>query len=81
MRATIQKWGNSQGIRINKEILEQTHLSVGDNVEVFAKDGLVIVQPETRKKKYRLEDLVARIPAGYTSSEEPMGAPVGREEW
>lgn len=81
MRATIQKWGNSQGIRINKEILEQSHLTVGDKVEIFAKDGQVIVQPETKKKKYHLEDLVARIPEGYKSSEEDLGAPVGREEW
>jgi antitoxin MazE len=82
MRATIQKWGNSQGIRINKEILEQSHLAVGDKVEIFTKDGQVIVQPLPEiRKKYRLEDLVARLPKGYKPSEEDLGAPVGKEEW
>jgi len=82
MRATIQKWGNSQGIRINKEILEQSHLAVGDKVEIFTKDRQVIVQPLPEvRKKYRLEDLVARIPKGYKLFEEDFGAPVGKEEW
>lgn len=82
MRATIQKWGNSQGIRINKEILEQTHLSVGDQVEIFAKEGQVIVKPVPEaKKRYRLEDLVARIPKGHKASEEDLGKPAGKEEW
>ncbi len=82
MRATIQKWGNSQGIRINKEILEQSHLSVGDKVEIFTKDGQVIVQPLPEiGNKYRLEDLVAQIPKGHKPSEEDFGAPVGKEEW
>jgi antitoxin MazE len=82
MRSTIQKWGNSQGIRINKEILEQSHLAVGDKIEVFTKDGQVILQPipETRKR-YRLKDLVARIPKGYKPSEKDFGVPVGKEEW
>jgi antitoxin MazE len=55
---------------------------VGDKVEIFTKDGQVIVQPLPEVgKKYRLEDLVARIPKGYKPSEEDLGAPVGKEEW
>ncbi len=82
MRSSIQKWGNSQGIRIIKEILEQTSLSVGDKVEIYAKDGNVIVQPVRKsRKKYRLEELLASIPRGNKPSEEDLGKPVGKEEW
>lgn len=83
MRSSIQKWGNSQGIRLNKEILEQSHLAVGDKVEIFTKDGQVIVQPlpDGVRKRYRLEDLVARIPKGHKPYEEDFGLPVGKEKW
>jgi len=82
MRATIQKWGNSQGVRINKEILEQSRLSVGEKVEVVAGEGHVIIRPAPPvKKQYKLEELVARIPKGYKASEEDLGEPVGKEEW
>ena len=81
-RATIQKWGSSQGIRINKEILEQSHLAIGDKVEVFSKEGQVIVQPvQEVRKKYRLKDLVARIPKRHKPNEEDFGKPVGKEKW
>jgi antitoxin MazE len=82
MRSSIQKWGNSQGIRINKEILEQSRLAVGDKVEIFAKDGKVIVQPLPEvRKRYSLEDLVSRIPKGHKISKEDFGKPVGKEKW
>jgi antitoxin MazE len=82
MRATIQKWGNSQGVRINKEILEQSRLAVGEKVEILAADGQVIIRPvPAAKKRYKLEDLVAGIPENHKTSEEDFGAPVGKEEW
>jgi len=82
MQATIQKWGNSQGVRINKEILEQSRLAVGEKVEIVAGDGQVIIRPvPAAKKRYKLEDLIARIPKGCKASEEDFGAPVGKEEW
>lgn len=83
MQATIQKWGNSQGVRINKELLEQSRLAVGEKVEIVASDGQVIIirpMPAT-KKRYKLEDLVARIPKVHEAAKDDFGAPVGQEEW
>ncbi|MBL4823880.1 MAG: AbrB/MazE/SpoVT family DNA-binding domain-containing protein [SAR324 cluster bacterium] len=37
MLTKMQKWGNSQGLRIPKIILEETKIGVGDEVEVFVK--------------------------------------------
>lgn len=82
MMATIQKWGNSQGVRINKEILEQSRLAVGEKVEIVAGEGQVIIRPApSAKKHYKLEDLVARIPKGYKTAEEDFGGSMGKEEW
>ncbi len=82
MHTNIQKWGNSQGLRLAKTVLEDARLGVGDEVDVAVRDGIIVVAP-TRKirGRYRLEDLVAQIPEDYHSSEVDWGEPVGKEAW
>ena len=82
MVTKIQKWGNSQGLRLAKQVLEDVHISVGDDVEVTTRDGLIVIAPVRRiRGKRRLEELVARIPKGYKSEDLDWGEPVGREVW
>jgi antitoxin MazE len=82
MIAKIQKWGNSQGLRVAKPLLEAAHLSVGDEVEVSAKEGQIVVRPlAKRKRRVRIEDLVARMPLNYQPNEEPFGPARGNEVW
>ena len=45
MKAKIIKIGNSQGIRIPRFFLEQTGL--GDEVELEAQDGQIVIRPST----------------------------------
>ncbi len=80
MLAKIQKWGNSQGLRLSKAILEEARMNVGDSVDIEVKDGVLHIT-RTRKlsKKYRLEDLVAQIPEEHRSEEVSWGKPQGRE--
>ena len=83
MNTAIQKWGNSQGIRLNKEILNQSNLSLGDPVIVEAKNNVITIKPvkTVKRKRYNLEDLISRIPSDYKTEEVTFGSPVGREEW
>ena len=82
MMTKIQKWGNSQGLRLAKQVLEDAHLSVGDDVDVAARDGLIVVAPARRVRgRTSLQQLVARIPEGYKAEETDWGEPVGREAW
>ena len=37
MLAKIQKWGNSQGLRISKNLLSDAQLDVGDEVDIYMK--------------------------------------------
>lgn len=34
MLGKIQKWGNSQGLRLTKALLQETQINVGDEVSV-----------------------------------------------
>lgn len=82
MRAKIQKWGNSQGLRITKALLADACINVGDDVNITVKEGTLIVTPAQRiRKKYNLKDLVEKIPEGYQAKETDWGKPVGKEVW
>ncbi len=80
MHTKIQKWGNSQGLRLAKNVLEDAHLGVGDKVDVTVRDGIIVIAPIRKTRgRYRIEDLVAQIPEGYHAGEVTWGEPVGKE--
>jgi antitoxin MazE len=82
MVTKVQKWGNSQGLRLAKQVLEDANISVGDDVDVKVKDGIIIISPAGRKRgKYTLQELVSRIPKNYKGIESDWGKPVGKEAW
>ena len=82
MVTRIQKWGNSQGLRLAKRVLEDAHLSVGDDVDVTAQNGVIVIAPARRiRGRQSLKDLVSRIPKGYRTKETDWGEPLGKEAW
>jgi len=82
MLAKVQKWGNSQGLRLAKHLLADVNIGVGDMVDIAVKDGNIIISPEKKKRgQHNLKDLVARIPENYQTSEVDWGEPVGKETW
>lgn len=55
MEARIQKWGNSDGIRIPSSILKSLNLKTNDKVDLIQEnDKIIISQP--RKKHKTLEE-------------------------
>ena len=82
MITKIQRWGNSQGLRLNKTLLADADMDVGDAVDVAVHEGTVIVTPVRRVRGgHDLRALVRRIPKGNKPEELDWGAPVGREAW
>jgi antitoxin MazE len=82
MHTKIQKWGNSQGLRLSRNILKDADLDVGDEVDIKVQDGIIIIAPSRRiRGKHRIENLIAEIPADYKTEEIDWGKPGGREEW
>jgi antitoxin MazE len=80
MVTKVQKWGNSQGLRLPKQILDLANIAVGDQVELIIGDREIVVKKVPRAK-YDLAELVSRIPKGYTVREVDFGPAVGKEEW
>jgi antitoxin MazE len=82
MVTKVQKWGNSQGLRLAKQVLEDVRISVGDDVDVSARDGLIVITPVRRVRgKRSLRELVSRIPRNCKPGEVDWGKPIGREAW
>ena len=82
MLTKIQKWGNSQGLRFTKALLEEAQINVGDEVQVSVHKGRIVVEPVTKVRgRYDLEALVSKMPKGYRAEELDWGPPVGREVW
>ena len=87
-QTVIRRWGNSQGIRLSKEILSQMNLKEDDTIGISIYDGKMIIE-KINKPKYlnlqeRLETFYKRpIEEIYVEStqEVDVGAPIGNEIW
>ena len=63
MYATIQKWGNSQGLRIPKLLLDALDLRENDRVELTQTGGEIHIK---------------KVPAGHRTLEERLAAFYGK---
>ena len=74
MITQVAKWGNSQGIRMDKRILQSLGLCIGDIVEISKKGEYIIIKP-THDINWYLQDY-ERPDDGWENIE-----PDGREVW
>ena len=86
IQTNIRRWGNSQGIRLSKEILAQMDLQENDTVGINVYDGKMTVE-KINKPKYL--NLTERLEAFYkrpideiyveSTQEVDVGDPQGNE--
>ena len=94
MTTNITKWGNSQGIRLPKVLLDNVNMSENDTVEVLAENGVIIIKKAKPAKQYKslkqhleefygedIEDILKKADEEDSSSEINWGRPKGREIW
>lgn len=55
MEARLQKWGNSDGIRIPSSFLKSLNLKTNDKVELVQQEDTIIIS-KPRKKHLTLEE-------------------------
>jgi len=77
MYTSIQKWGNSQAVRLPKSILEMAGLHENDKVEIKVQDGNLIIIPVKKHKK--LEERIDEYQGDYQCGECDTGKPAGKE--
>ena len=57
MEARLQKWGNSDGIRIPSSFLKTLNLKTNDKVELVQKEDLIIIS-KPKKKHLTFEERI-----------------------
>ena len=76
--STIQKWGNSQAIRLPKGVLEAASLRENDRVEINAGKDCIIIK-RTNKKHKTLEERLSGYNGDYKCTEWETEKPQGKE--
>ncbi len=80
MIAQVKAWGNGQGVRFSKELLDTIGIRVEDFLDVQIKDGSIILSKTFKHKT--LEERTAEFQGKIGPYEEfSWGEPEGREQW
>lgn len=80
MLAQVKTWGNSQGIRLSKELLALAGIQNNDYLEIEVIDGNIVLKKSFRHRK--LEERAAEYGGKIGPYEEfEWDGPVGRERW
>jgi len=80
MQTKIQRWGNSLGLRIPRSFAEEAGVKAGSQVDLSVRDGDLVVRA-SKRRKYRLSDLLKGIKTKNLHGEVDTGTPIGREVW
>lgn len=74
--ATVQKWGNSLGVRIPSNIAKNFKFTDGTKVEIKEVGGAIVIEP--LRKKPTLDELLSRV-TEENKHEAIEAPPVGKE--
>lgn len=80
MQTQVKAWGNSQGIRIPKEILQTAGISLEEILDISVTNGVITLVKTIKHKP--LEERAAEYNGQLNlDGEYDWGTPVGREVW
>lgn len=81
MIAQVKTWGNSQGIRLSKELLALAGIQNNDFLNIELVDGNIVLK-KARQQHRTLEERAKEYGGKLGPYEEfDWGEPVGRERW
>ena len=78
VNAVITKWGNSQGIRLSKDVLSSANLKIGDGIEIIANENEIVIK-KIIKRRPTIQELFANYEGTYKCEEISTSGDVGKE--
>ncbi len=80
VQAQVKEWGNSQGIRLPKDVLKNAGIEINEMLEVIVAEGMIILEKKFRHKtlKERTDQFNGEL---KLDGEYDWGEPLGREVW
>lgn len=80
MQTQVKEWGNSQGIRLSKDVLKSAGIELNEILDVSVANGVITLMKPFRHKT--LEERAAEYDGKLMlDGEYDWGDPVGREIW
>lgn len=80
MQTQVREWGNSQGIRLSKEVLKTAGIELNEVLDVAVSNGVITLAKVFRHRT--LEERVAEFDGNLNlDGEYDWGESVGREVW
>jgi len=79
MQSVVRKWGNSLAVRLPQHLAADLHLVDGATVDLSIEDHSLVMRPS--RKRFRLSELLAAMPAEARRGEVDWGKPEGEEVW
>ncbi len=80
MEARLQKWGNSDGIRIPSSILKSLNIKTNDILNIEKVDDKIVISIP-KKKKISLEDRFKKYNGENLAKDFSWDESVGKEIW
>lgn len=80
MEARLQKWGNSDGIRIPSSLLKSLNLKTNDLLEIEQVDDKIVIS-KSMKKKISLRERFQNYHGENLAKEFEWDEPRGNEIW
>ena len=88
IQTAIRRWGNSQGIRLSKELMDKVNLKENDEINITIDSGKIIIEKINKPKYLNLQERLEKfygkpIDEIYVEStqEVDVGTPKGKEIW
>lgn len=81
MTTTIQKWGNSQGIRLPKYILDTINWNTNEEIEIKVENGKIVIEKPVQRERKNIKELFANFDGEYQPTVIDWGKPMGEEIW
>lgn len=81
MKAVIQKWGNSQAVRLPKAILEMANFGENESIQIVAEDNRIIIEKADKSRHKTLKERLEGFEGEYVFQEWDTELPVGSEVW
>ena len=76
-QVSIKAWGNSQGIRIPKNVLEKLNINISDTLQIDVVNDTIVLKKIFKHKTF--EERVKEYDGKISVCDYDWGEPLGRE--
>ena len=76
-QSSVKPWGNSQGIRLSKSVLEEAGIQVNDTIQIEVRENTIILKKVFKHRTF--EERLAEYDGKIDVQSFEWGEPAGRE--